>query len=151
MGCYVIRAYGEITNAGNLEVATLATDLMNLTSRVDQLDTYRSYALIETTSNMTLNSRVVLTNPFGANTPVITQCEILHSVAGWTTTPWIYASSTSLHGVTSAYSEGEGIILRSAQHSFVASTVSSGASKEFTSNYTTPSPIRVHVWKTSNQ
>ena len=151
IGCFMIRAYGEITNAGNLEVATLATDLMNLTSRVDQLDTYRSYALIETTSNMALGSRVVLTNPFGANTPVITQCEILHSVAGWTTTPWLYTTSSNQYGVTSAYSEGEGIILRSGATAFVASTVASGASKEFTGNYATPSPIRVHVWKTSNQ
>lgn len=150
IGCFMIRAYGEITNAGNLEVATLATDLMNLTSRVDQLDTYRSYALIETTSNIALNSRVVLTNPFGINTPVITQCEIFHAtLQKWITTPWLYSTSSSIHGVSSSYSEGEGVVVVTAPQSFVAAQ--SGTSQTITSNYTTPSPIRVHVWKTSNQ
>ncbi|HDG1674829.1 TPA: hypothetical protein PFE07_004317 [Kluyvera cryocrescens] len=151
VGCYVIVFAGAVKNEGSIDALTLATDLASLTTRVIALEGERGYALIQTTSNMALGSRVVLTNPFGANTPVITQCEILHSVAGWTTTPWLYATSSNQYGVTSAYSEGEGIILRSGATAFVASTAASGASKEFTANYTTPSPIRVHVWKTSNQ
>lgn len=147
VGCYVIVFAGAVKNEGSIDALTLATDLASLTTRVIALEGDRGYALIQTTSNMALNTRVVLENPFG-NNPVITQCEILHSVAGWTTTPWIYTTGTNQYGVTSAYSEGEGIILRSGQSAFVAASSASGASKEFTGNYTTPSPIRVHVWLT---
>lgn len=147
VGCYVIVFAGAVKNEGSIDALTLATDLASLTTRVIALEGDRGYALIQTTSDMALNARVVLNNPFGNNTPVITQCEILHNTAGWTTTPWLYSSPNS-YGTTSAYVDGEGIAIRTGSTAYVGLSKNSGASKEFTADYKTPSPIRVHVWLT---
>lgn len=147
VGCYVVVFAGAVKNEGSFDALNLATDLASLTTRVIALEGDRGYALIQTASDMALNSRVVLDNPFGNNTPVITQCEILHNTAGWTTTPWFYSSPNS-YGTTSAYVDGEGIAIRTGSTAYVGLSKNSGASKEFTADYKTPSPIRVHVWLT---
>nr|WP_074416883.1 phage tail fiber protein [Kluyvera georgiana] len=147
VGVWCIRAFGSVANTGNIDVSDLADLVNSYNTRIVTLEQSRGYALIQTTSNMALNSRVVLTNPFGANTPVITQCEIFHAtLQKWITTPWLYSTSTSIHGVSSSYSEGEGIVIQTATQSYVAAQ--SGTSQTITANYTTPSPIRVHVWLT---
>lgn len=149
VGCFVIRFAGHAQNAGELDALTLATRIESVNSDLQAKNIATNaridYALITTTTNIPLNSRTVLPNPFGNSTPVETTCEIFHAtLQKWVTTPWIF-SSTSF-GINSAYVEGEGIVLRSGQ-SFVAGTSSSGCSQEFSSAYTTLSPVRVQVRK----
>lgn len=106
------------------------------------------YSLVTTTSNMALNSRVVLQNPFGANIPVICFTEIYHAtLLKWMTTSPIYSTSGGTRGVAATYAQGEGIILRSGAAAFVTASSASLASQEITADYTTPSAIRVHVFK----
>lgn len=107
------------------------------------------YALLSL-GTVALGNRYVLENPYGNSTPVITMCEIFHSgIQKWVTTPWTYSGGIS-YGISSSYSEGEGVVVRAASTAFVANTANSGTSQEFASNYSTPSPVRVHVWEVKN-
>ena len=146
VGCWVIQYAGVANNAGSIDALALA-------NRIEQVNTAISnrigYALITTPTNLSLGARTVLANPFGSSVPVMTICEIYNATLGkWTTTPWVHIGSGvgQNYGVTSAYSENEGIVLRAGNSAFVASSQASGASQD-TADYTTPSPIRVHVFK----
>lgn len=146
----------SVDSSGNvaLTASNIPTTVANTSVQdaVTALSARMGYALVTTSSNLALNSRMVLTNPFGANTPVVVECEIFHATSQkWVTTPWVSGlSSSNTYGVLAAYSEGEGIILRSAPVGFVAANPVSGSSQEFSGNYTTPSPIRVHVFKVAS-
>lgn len=152
VGCFVIRYTGSAQNAGAIDALTLSTRIesvnTDLQAKVVATNGRIGYALLSVT-NPALNSRTVLTNPFGNGVPVICMCEIFHAtLQKWVTGSWLYGSSTSVHGINSAYSEGEGIILVTGKQSFLA--MDSGTSQTMTANYTTPSPVRIHVWKVTN-
>lgn len=104
------------------------------------------YALLSTT-NPALNSRTVLANPFGNSTPVSCLAEFYHSTLQvWVAANWLY-SGTSAHGTSAWYAEGEGIVLRIGAVAYASTDAIVGASKPITGNYTTPSPVRIHIWK----
>lgn len=147
VGCYMIRYTGSVLNAGSIDGLTLSTRIESVNTDLQHTKDRIGYALVSVT-NPALNTRTVVENPFGNSTPVVCLCEIFHATnAAWTTTPWIWTASATRYGMYAAYSEGEGIVLRTANTAFVASTVASGASQEFGSNYATLSPVRIHVWK----
>lgn len=100
-------------------------------------------------SNPALDSRTVLTNPFGNSTPVMCDVEIFHStLQKWITTPWTYNATADVsYGINAAYSDGEGIVVRCGTQAFVAASRRSGTTQEFTNNYTTPSAVRISVRK----
>ncbi|MEX3020227.1 hypothetical protein AB4K05_11615 [Kluyvera sp. STS39-E] len=150
-GCFVIRFAGHAQNAGELDALTLATRIESVNSDLQAKNIATNarigYALLSVI-NPALNSRTVLQNPFGNNTPVWCMTEIFHAtLQKWVTTPWMYSSAPNAYGINSAYAEGEGIVCRAGRAAFVALTQNSGASQEFTSDYATPSPVRIHVWK----
>ncbi len=105
-------------------------------------------AAVLTVTNPALNSRTVLQNPFGNNTPVWCMTEIFHAtLQKWVSTNWIWTGTApTANGISSGYAEGEGIIVRAAPSAFASNPAASGATQEFSSNYTTPSPVRVHVF-----
>ena len=148
-GCFVIRFAGHAQNAGELDALTLATRIESVNSDLQAKNIATNarigYALLSVT-NPALGSRTVLANPFGNNVPVVCMCEIFHAtLQKWVTGSWLFGSASSVHGINSAYAEGEGIILVAGKQSFLAAD--SGTSQTMTANYTTPSPVRIHVWK----
>lgn len=106
-----------------------------------------SYSLL-TITNPALNSRTVVVNPFGKNTPVMCVAEIFHAtLQQWVSFPWTLGGSGATAGNTCSYSEGEGIVLRVAGNAYLWPAWATGTSGNVTSDYTTPSPVRIHIWK----
>ena len=136
------------SNWGN-PTAALSAALLALSTTVSTGLARMGYSLISTTTNLAVNTRTVLTNPFGANTPVIVLVEFYHTVlAKWVSGEFIYNSAApGSYGIHCSYSEGEGIVLRSGNTALMAATVVSGATQEFTNHYTTAAAVRAHVWK----
>ena len=150
-GCWTVRFAAKATNGGSIDALALATAIAagdaELLAKIIATNARIDYALISPETNPALGSRTVFENPFGNNTPVICVCEIFHAtLQKWTTTPWIYSSPNS-YGIISSYSQGEGIVMTCGKAAFVAISLNCGASQEFTTNYTTVSPVRIHVWK----
>lgn len=151
MGCWTVRYAAKATNGGSIDALVLATAIAagdaELLAKIIATNARIDYALISPETNPALGSRTVFENPFGNNTPVICVCEIFHAtLQKWTTTPWIYSSPNS-YGMISSYSQGEGIVMTCGKAAFVTISLNCGASQEFTANYTTVSPVRIHVWK----
>lgn len=150
-GCWTVRYAAKATNGGSIDALALATAIAagdaELLAKIIATNARIDYALISPETNPALGSRTVFENPFGNNTPVICVCEIFHvTLQKWTTTPWIYSSPNS-YGMISSYSQGEGIVMTCGKAAFVTISLNCGASQEFTTNYTTVSPVRIHVWK----
>lgn len=124
-----------------LGLEDIKDDITATNARID-------YALVSVAS-MPLNTRTVLVNPFGNNVPVVTMCEVFSpTLSKWSTTPHTYDVSRNLSfGVTSAYAEGEGIVLRSGTGALLTSATNCLSSQQQSGDITTPQPIRVHVWK----
>ena len=152
-GVYVVRFAGRALNAGSLDALTLATRIEQVNTDMLARDTATNaridYALITTTTNPVLNSRTVFPNPFGNDTPVMCLAEIYHAtLQTWIVSPWFSGGTSSASiGLAAAFHGGEGIILKTGSSAFIASAPYSGASVDVPANYTTPSPIRIHVWK----
>ncbi|MFP3096823.1 hypothetical protein [Kluyvera sichuanensis] len=151
IGCWTVRYAAKATNGGSIDALVLATAIAagdaELLAKIIATNARIDYALISPETNPALGSRTVFENPFGNNTPVICVCEIFHAtLQKWTTTPWIYSSPNS-YGIISSYSQGEGIVMTCGKAAFVTISLNCGANQEFTTNYTTVSPVRIHVWK----
>ena len=71
------------------------------------------YALLSPTTKISVLQRIVLGNPFGNNTPVLVQAELLSSDGKWFNTGWAYNGSNNVsYGINASYSEGEGIVVQ---------------------------------------
>lgn len=157
VGCYIIRFAGRSLEPGAVDPVATAQRLEQLFTKVEQTSSKIGYALMDF-GTMGLNTRKVLTNPFGNKTPVICQAEVYHStLKKWVSGAWVFnpTGNTSTYGVRAAYAEDEGIVVRTGATGLLAynnGTVASGqgpasgASQEFTGSYATPSLVRVHVW-----
>lgn len=119
-----------------------------ITDAVTPVSNRIGYALLSLT-NPALNTRTVTANPFGNNTPVMCLAEIFHAtLQTWIVSPWFSSGTSSASiGMSAAFHTGEGIILKTGSSAFIASPPYSGSSVDVPSNYTTPSPVRIHVWK----
>ena len=149
VGCWVIQAIGKsFNNAGfdaNTVIARAEAINADMLSKNAATNARVGGSYLNLT-NPSLNSRTVMPNPFGNNTPVSCVCEIFHStLQKWVTTPWVYSSASSIHGINAAYSEGEGVVVVTAPTSFAS--YQSGPSQTMTSNYSTPSPVRIRITK----
>lgn len=151
VGCFVIRYAGRAQNAGSL-------DAMTLSARMESINADLLAKIVATNARVgrsiisvgapypALNSRTVFPNPFGNNEPVWCMAEIFHAtLQKWVNTHWIWTNG-GMFGSLAAYAEGDGIVLRIGNLGFVAGSGSSGATQEFSANYSTPSPMRIHVW-----
>lgn len=140
------------TDAKAGDALTLATRIESVNSDLQAKNIATNarigYALLSV-PNPALGSRTVLTNPFGNNVPVFCLTEIFHATLNrWITTPNTYNATADVsYGIVSSYSEGEGIVVKCGNNSFVAASQRSLSSQEFSNNYTTPSSVRIHVWK----
>lgn len=151
-GVYVVRFAGSALNAGALDAMTLATRIEQVNTDMLARDTATNaridYALLSVAS-IAVNSRTVLANPFGNNTPVMCIAEIFHAtLQTWIATNWVTnLTANSAYGLSAWYHEGEGIILRAGQAGFITGSGGSGSSIDPPANYATASPARIHVWK----
>ncbi|HDG1692685.1 TPA: hypothetical protein PFE16_004207 [Kluyvera georgiana] len=148
-GCWTVRFATKATNGGSIDALALATALAAgdaaLEAKILANNARIGYALLNV-SNPAINSRTVIANPFGNNTPVECMAEFYHAtLQKWVKTTWVYASSTSIHGTEAAYSEGEGIILKIGLSSYASAAA--GNSQDLSATYSTPSPVRIHVRK----
>lgn len=99
-------------------------------------------------ANVSINQRYVESNPFPGE-HVICKAEIFFGGA-WVD-PGFFASSTTVaHGV-SAGQVGDNIIVRTAATGLILGGQVSGSPADYTAvtTYTTPTPVRVKVWKVS--
>ncbi|MGL5012787.1 MAG: hypothetical protein ACRC6V_00640 [Bacteroidales bacterium] len=122
-GCWAIKLFGAVQNAGEIDAATLATQLAEAQSKIAILEQRKSTCLVNATGtgaphetvvselpvNILHNNRYVLPNPFGINTPVICWAEIFHNNR-WAKTGFVYSNGG--YGVISHYIQGEGVIIQ---------------------------------------
>lgn len=150
VGCYVIRYAGRAQNAGSLDAMTLSARMESINTDLLAKSVALGARVGESVISIgspypALNTRTVYPNPFGNNVPVWCMCEIFHATLNkWVSTPWTFVSSSL--GSLATYAEGEGIVLRTGTGAYVQNSSASGASQEFANPYTTPSPMRIHVF-----
>lgn len=155
VGAYVIVVAGDSTDTGVVDVLALASQVGNLESTVQQNDIDTNsrigYALISSQGNVALGSRTIFENPFGNNTPVFCVAEFYQSTLNeWINSSSFYYSSTGQWGIRAGYSEGKGIVLIIGNSGLnIGGTANAGtfSTNTSTANYTTVSPVRIHVWK----
>lgn len=127
------------------DVVSLATDVVSLATRVSVvegkvsvLEQRKSTCLVNATgtgaphetvvaqlpASVAVNSRYVLPNPFGVNTPVECWAEVFTNNK-WSRTGFIYTSGGI--GVDASYVQGEGIVVQTGGAAVVAPSVNSGS------------------------
>ncbi|NNS06209.1 hypothetical protein [Erwinia sp. JH02] len=145
VGCYIIQYAGVANNVGSIDALALANRIEEVAQSVTAVSNRIGYALISSSGNVALNSRLIFTNPFGNNVPVICKAEIYHATLNkWLSGEILFLSASAWHACEAFYVESEGISLLTGSTSFLTNaTCSAGLS----ANYATPSPVRIHVWR----
>ncbi|MFH7526473.1 pyocin knob domain-containing protein [Aeromonas sp. A5] len=93
--------------------------------------------------NIAVNSRYVLPNPFGINTPVICWAEIYFNNR-WSKTGWIFASGSA--GCIASYVQGEGIVVQTGINYICTYSANAGGGHGLSAN-SISAPCRVFVCK----
>lgn len=145
-GCWAIKLFGAAQNAGSADAAALATAIADLSARmsvvegkVATLEQRKSTCLVNATgtgaphetvvtqlpANIAINSRYVLPNPFGNNTPVICWAEVFTN-GKWSRTGFVFAN-TSGYGTDASYVQGEGVVVQTGGNALVATSRDTGS------------------------
>lgn len=95
-------------------------------------------------ANIGINSRYVLPNPFGNNTPVICWAEIFAN-GKWSRTGFVFYA-TSGQGTNASYVQGEGIVVQTGGNALLAWSTDGGSGHN-TKTSVTSAPCRVFVRK----
>ncbi len=133
------------------------TGLLSSKGKVATLEQRKSTCLVNATgtgaphetvstqlpANITINSRYVLQNPFGNNTPVICWAEVFIN-GKWARTGFIYTTASS--GTSASYVQGEGIIVQTGTSNVATPAIVDGGGHGW-SSYITTAPCRVFVRK----
>lgn len=154
-GCWTVRYAAKATNGGSIDALALATAIAAgdaaLLAKIIATNARLDYALISPETNPALGSRTTFENPFGNNTPVFCVAEFYQStLSKWINTGQTYASATSIWGIRAGYAEGQGIVLvvgNTGLNIGAANGTGNSATDSTSANYTTVSPVRIHVWK----
>lgn len=156
-GCFAIKLFGAVQNSGTADAATLATAVADLASRISVLEQRKSTCLVNATgtgaphetvvtqlpANITINTRYVLPNPFGNDTPVICWAEAFTNNR-WSQTGFIYAPSGC--GTAASYVQGEGIVVQTGGLAVLTASNNAG-SGHGTPEAALSAPCRVFVHK----
>lgn len=125
-GCIAIKLFGAVQNTGSADAAALATAVADLSARVSLLEQRKSTCLVNATgtgaphetvvaqlpANIAVNSRYVLPNPFGINTPVECWAEVFVNNK-WADTGFIYdTASSGGYGAKASFVQGEGVVVQ---------------------------------------
>lgn len=168
-GCWVIKLFGAVQNAGSADaaalataVADLATAVADLAARMLVLEQRKSTCLVNATgtgaphetvvaqlpANVAINRRYVLPNPFGINVPVECWAEIFTNNR-WARTGFMYGSngnSSGGYGTTASYVQGEGVVVQTGGNAVVTTSSNSGSGHNIAAVITS-APCRVFVRK----
>lgn len=158
-GCWSIRLFGAVQNTGSTDAAALATAIASLSSRVAALEARKSTCLVNAVgtgaphetveaqlpANVTKNSRYVLPNPFGNNTPVDCWAELFIN-GNWAKVGYAYEPSSGGYVTAASYVQGKGIVVQTGG-SAVASTSANTGGGHGTATTTASAPCRVFVSK----
>lgn len=163
-GCLAIKLFGVVQNAGSADAAALATAVADLSARmsvvegkVATLEQRKSTCLVNATgtgaphetvvaqlpANILKNTRYVLPNPFGINTPVECWAEVFVNNK-WASAGFIFYTTSS--GTSASYVQGEGIVVQTGSAKIAASSVNGGGGHGVASDIVT-APCRVFVRK----
>ncbi|MCF5862692.1 phage tail protein [Aeromonas veronii] len=164
-GCLAIKLFGVVQNAGSADAAALATAVADLSARmsvvegkVATLEQRKSTCLVNATgtgaphetvatqlpANIAINSRYVLPNPFGNNTPVICWAEVFAN-GKWSRTGWAFANASG-YGTNASYVQGEGVVVQTGGNALLARSSEAGSGHGITTTVTS-APCRVFVRK----
>lgn len=144
-----MNALINTNNLGDLSDAAEARGNLDVYSK-EEVNNRVGYTLLPV-SSPALNSRTVIGNPFGNETPVICIPEIFHAtLQKWVAISWIYSGSSESTGLVAWYSEGEGIVLNTGNRAFLRNSSWTGCSQPISSDYTTLSPVRINVFKVTS-
>lgn len=98
-----------------------------------------------TDGSITNNTRYVIANPFGINTPVICKVEVFDNNR-WAETGWIYSGSA--YGAKANYVQGEGIVIQTGNGGVMAgASYAHGGGHGRNSSVYYPFRARVQVWR----
>lgn len=157
-GCWAVKLFGAVQNTGSADAAMLATAVADLAARVSVLEQRKSTCLVNATgtgaphetvaaqlpANIAINSRYVLPNPFGNNTPVICWAEIFANGV-WSYTGFAYLSGG--YGTKATYVQGVGVVIQTGNVALMMSSQNGGGGHGTTAAVTSPAPCRVFVHK----
>lgn len=136
-GCWAVKLFGAVQNSGSADAAALATAVAELASRTSVLEQRKSTCLVNAVgtgaphetvvaqlpANIVKNTRYVLPNPFGINTPVECWAEVFVN-GRWACTGWAY--TTGGYGTNASYVQGEGIVVQTGTFQVVSISASTG-------------------------
>lgn len=150
VGCFVIRYAGRAQNAGSLDAMTISARMesinTDLLAKSVATNARIDYALI---SGLTLanDGRQVIANPFGNNTPVDVQAELLFNDGNWYDTGWVLHYTSGSFGTRASYAQGVGIVLRGGRGGVYPSASDGGSGFPASAVPATPIQCRIHIRK----
>lgn len=159
-GCWAVRLFGVVQNVGSADAAALATAVAALASRITALEARKSTCLVHAAgtgaphetvvsqlpSLIVPNSRYVLPNPFGNNTPVICSVEVCINNK-WGQAGFAYAPGSGGYGTSGCYMQGEGIVVQTGSVAVASASSNTGGCHGFTRDERIGAPCRVFVRK----
>lgn len=151
-GCWTVRYAAKATNGGSIDALALATAIAAgdaaLLAKIIATNARIDYALISPEGSLAKNTRALYDNPFGNDTPVLCWAEFYHpTLLQWVSASPVWTASNSGYGLQAAYVAGSGIAISVMPTGFAIANQGNCASVAPPANYTTDSPVRIHVWK----
>ncbi|MGL4614696.1 MAG: phage tail protein [Shewanella sp.] len=164
-GCWAIKLFGAVQNAGEIDAAALATAVVDLAARmsvvegrVATLEQRKSTCLVNATgtgaphetvvtqlpANITINSRYVLPNPFGNNTPVTCWAEVFAN-GKWSRTGFAFTNGGG-YGTDASYVQGEGVVVQTGSNAVLGRSNDTGSGHDIATSVAS-APCRVFVRK----
>lgn len=147
---WVVQAFGTASNVGNMDVAQVVKGITDVQTRVSMLESDTGFKIIDETivstlSNIAINSRCVLENPF-LGYEVICRAEVLCN-GMWGDAGYTSGTSSTTYGVHASVINNDKIVIQTGANALVAYSGAAGNGFGITSNVVGPLPCRVKVWK----
>ncbi len=148
-GCWVVKLFGGVVNAGNVDAAQLASDHSTLNAA---FQTQIAFAILypnggsaATPAPLAANMRYMLPNPFPGS-HLICEAQLMYG-DGWASTGWFTDSSGGgrSFGTRASQLNGGDVVVRTGTHGVSPSVDGGGAAS--TSYVVSPVQSRVLVWR----
>lgn len=155
-GCWLVKLFGAVVNAGSVNAAQLASDYAHLNASLQALNALVDFAIVypgggtsAAPGNVAINSRYVTSNPFPGH---FVMCEVQLRVNGEWGSPggFIYVSGSPNggFGVLATQFNGGSIVTQTGSLYLMAGTpASAGHAFPAGTGVNTPTPCRVLVRK----
>lgn len=159
-GCWAVKLFGAVQNAGSADAAALATAVASLASRITTLEQATTIVnsagqaaslgfVRETVSaglpaNLAINTRYSLTNPFGVATPV--RCTLyLYVNSKWSEVDSSMAAIATGYGAKAFYVPGEGVVIQTGRNGLMSASTDTLSGHANTTSTVTSAPAVVHI------